>query len=471
MRSQDSSKYFQAQFEPTHYRLPKAFACLTANEIDLWDTIFYLAAKTRLEILSLPTEKERQLAWRANPPGSFETNTPELVELSGVGRQDVGDIISKAENKGLLNKGSALTGHYSQFVIENYAALQPKGILKPLSYIRNGWIQALRGEKNLALPKRLLNHYFGLTINVFSNHNATSTEMGEILRKGELRETEEGRIELRKKGKYAIAPAKLYAAHQVLLDLELLEENPRQLGHFRLNRARLEGFPPLSRRDPLAEFLSGELFQQYSGQDELRSRWLVELLRLGHYPPEEEQAKAIWQDLFYLYGDVLRYEVLKRKAQRQRNTGNPEQRWVETRRRFYDELKRRSAREETTPPYRFPLTFEQATHRLEWSEELSAFGRRVYEEQVRVRLSAPTAIRSFATGRRMNLSLRNGKGAALHVGQLEFDGQARGLRSMEQEFGQPEEHFPLEIGIEGWDGSAECYLEVWFQGLRLKPKE
>src|SRR6476661_4648788 len=93
----------------THYRLPRRYTNLTSNQMDLWDAFYYLATKAQLDLAvtleSATSEIEHQrVLTRAElvPPGTFDTSTRALTDLTGIDRRSIGEFLDEAEELDLL---------------------------------------------------------------------------------------------------------------------------------------------------------------------------------------------------------------------------------------------------------------------------------------------------------------------------------------------------------------------------------
>lgn len=460
-----------SSYARTHYKLPRRYTNLTSNQMDLWDAFYFLATKAQLDLVaaleSAASETERQrLLTRAElvPPGTFDTSTRALTDLTGIDRRAIGEFLDEAEELDLLERVAGLAGGHSYAVRLKDFQLNQKGLLKPLSYVEKGWLKAIRGKNNLALPKRLLNYYLGLPTNTASSLSFDSAQLGNLLRKQDLN-TRLGQPG--KEGYHPIPPGELAEAHYMLRNLGLLVEESHRPGFYRLDREKLRDYPPDSPLDQLAGWQASPLYREYQQEDQRRFSWLEDLLRVGHYPQDDIQIRLIWRDLTYLYGDPTRYEVLKKKARGQRDNLRPESKWGETWRLYLGELKKRSQTVETLPPFRFPLQFQPAEHLVEWDETLAEFCRVVTEPQLRGRVSAPPVFLSQLKGREVNLYVLS-QGGPLYLGPLTFGDKPKGLRQIPELFRQPQANFPLSVRLEGWELAPGCEIELWFQGLKLK---
>jgi hypothetical protein len=450
------------------YLLPKRYTNLTANQMDLWDALYFLAAQTQQrlhqQLAEATTHSARQTALirlELHPPGTLNTSTAELRQLTGVERRAIGDFLAEVEQPGLIkrveNLGKA-RGYGLKIV--NY---QPdKGIRKPMAYVANGWLKAIRDKHNLALPKRLLNYYLGRPANTPGSLRFDSVELGTLLRKKNLN----GKFNPQM---YPISLSELAEAHYLLRNLGLLEEEFERPGFYRVRLERFIDLPPEFPLDPLHPFYQSSLYQTYHTQDPTRLGWLEDLVRLGNFPLEESQLETIWQQLQYLQHDPWRYEILRKKARRQRDKLHQHAKWQETWRLYLGELERRTVRLETLPPFRFELS--EGRVELDWREDLEEFGQQVFQPQLRGRITGPRFWLTHYKSSKFKLNLTISSTARLiYSGQLVWGEQPKTLGEFVCDLFQDYlTNFPLQIRLEGWEGpEIGGKLELWFQGLSRK---
>ncbi len=121
---------------PTYF-YPKRLTNLTAYKLNLWDVMYYLAARSGGRIL---------------------ISTSELVALTSIPRPKLLSLINDMLRSGHLTKDTgflvdAPTGRHYAIRITNYPCAEPM-VYKPAGYVTNGWLRVVR----TAIPKRLLNY-------------------------------------------------------------------------------------------------------------------------------------------------------------------------------------------------------------------------------------------------------------------------------------------------------------------------
>jgi hypothetical protein len=438
--------------------------------MDLWDTLYYLAAKKDREIhaKSLQASENKgqsplNLRVEMYRPGTIETSTRTLTELTGIDRRAIGEFLEETEQQGLIERAVSLVDGWGYAMIIKGYVTEQKGILKPESYISNGWIKAIRNKNNLALPKRLLNYYLGLPFNTPTRFRYDSLELGNLLRKQDLN-NQTGQFS--KEGFYRVAPGELAEAHYLLAGLGLLQEEEARPGFYRLVRERFFDLPPAELNDPLDEFLSGSLHREFLEQDAARLKWLVELLKQGHFPLNDKQVRLIWRDLSFLYGDQARFEMLRKKARYQRDNVRQEIKWSETWRLYLAELKKRTVTVETSPPYKLVIEENSGSLSVNWHSDLVLFAGQVSDPVLRCRLQPSVGeIGANRYSAQLKIHFQNDP---FYIGPLNTNSKAVSLGSLTDIFHDPDCHFPMRIEVEGWQGTLPAVLELWFQGQKLK---
>lgn len=460
--------------EPTFYFLPRRYTNLSASQLDLWDAFYFLAARNQWQLqrarqqaqTSVEIEAaEARLA--AYPPGSFETSTGELEKLTGVNREAIKNFREDALHKQLIKEDVSLQTGKGFFVQINGYAQEKKSIIKPAGYLTNGWLLAIRGKNNQALPKRLLNYYLSLPENVASRHTFDSEELRQELRRRDINPLYQKAGELL--AEKSILKQDIIEAHFLLQDLGLIMSRATPPVYYQVDKYRLQQAPPASDKlDRLQKFRESEQYSRYQKLDTVRLAWLEEILQIGRYPLETTVIEAIWQDLAFLYNEVERFKILRRKVVGQRAVvGEKVDRWKETWRLYGQALVNRATYYDSAERWLLPLTKEPADCVISWNDKLAEFSRSVTDHQLRGRLQIGQRGLSSRQFGQFQLDLASRSNPQLLHTLVEYREKEKTLAQLPQLFFNPRTAFPLEIKVQDWDGADKSSLELWFQGLQL----